>query len=159
MEEIKVPPHLRHKLIGFGGSVIKRIELETGVEFSEDADNTFKIFAVNKDAMNEAREMIDKVISTKNEPVLEFGGVYTAKIVEIKDSGVLVTLYPNMPPALIPNSQLDQRKIHHPSALNLETGQELQVKYFGRDPVSGSMRLSRKVLQGVASELVHNYNV
>lgn len=35
----------------------------------------------------------------------------------------------------------------HPSALGLEVGQEIQVKYFGRDPVSGFMRLSRKVLQ------------
>lgn len=35
----------------------------------------------------------------------------------------------------------------HPSALGLEVGQEIKVKYFGRDPVSGFMRLSRKVLQ------------
>jgi len=28
----------------------------------------------------------------------------------------------------------------------LNVGDELQVKYFGRDPVSGTMRLSRKIL-------------
>lgn len=39
----------------------------------------------------------------------------------------------------------------HPSVLGLEIGQEIQVKYFGRDPVSGFMRLSRKVLQSAAS--------
>lgn len=38
-------------------------------------------------------------------------------------------------------------KVAHPSALGLEVGTEIQVKYFGRDPVSGLMRLSRKVLQ------------
>jgi hypothetical protein len=37
-------------------------------------------------------------------------------------------------------------KIDHPSALGLNVGDELQVKYFGRDPVSGTMRLSRKIL-------------
>lgn len=42
-------------------------------------------------------------------------------------------------------------KVAHPSALGLEVGQEMQVKYFGRDPVSGLMRLSRKVLQTVPS--------
>lgn len=158
MEKIKIPPHKRFKLIGFGGSNIKRIELETGVELSEDSDNQFNIFAVNQDAMNEAKEQIEKVLTIDSEPILEFGGVYTAKIVEIKDSGVLVTLYPSMSPALIVNSQLDQKKIHHPSALNLEVGQEILVKYFGRDPVSGTMRLSRKILQGPASEVARNFN-
>jgi hypothetical protein len=28
----------------------------------------------------------------------------------------------------------------------LNVGDDLQVKYFGRDPVSGTMRLSRKIL-------------
>lgn len=97
--------------------------------------------------MDEAREIVDKLIKQEREPTLEFGGIYTAKIVEIKDIGVMVTLYPSMSPALLPNSQLDQRKINHPSALNLEVGQEIQIKYFGRDPATGSMRLSRKVLQ------------
>ncbi|CAF3059107.1 unnamed protein product, partial [Rotaria sp. Silwood2] len=36
--------------------------------------------------------------------------------------------------------------IDHPTALGLNVGDELQVKYFGRDPVSGTMRLSRKIL-------------
>lgn len=47
-------------------------------------------------------------------------------------------------------------KVAHPSALGLTVGQELQVKYFGRDPVSGLMRLSRKVLQSPASSVVRN---
>lgn len=41
-------------------------------------------------------------------------------------------------------------QILHPSSLGLEIGQEIQVKYFGRDPVSGLMRISRKVLQASA---------
>ncbi|KAF8773605.1 Polyribonucleotide nucleotidyltransferase 1 like protein [Argiope bruennichi] len=90
-------------------------------------------------------------------PELVFGAIYTAKIVEIRDIGVMVTLYPNMKPALLHNSQLDQRKIQHPSALNLEVGQEIQVKYFGRDPASGQMRISRKALQAIPSSVVHNF--
>ena len=38
-------------------------------------------------------------------------------------------------------------KIDHPSALGLNVGDQIQVKYFGRDPASGTMRLSRKILQ------------
>lgn len=47
-------------------------------------------------------------------------------------------------------------QISHPSALGLEVGHEIQVKFFGRDPVSGLMRLSRKVLQS-PSGVVHNF--
>lgn len=99
--------------------------------------------------MDEAKEMINLVIKKDREPNLDFGGVYTAKIVEIRDLGVMVTLYPSMPPTLLHNSQLDQRKVNHASALGLAVGQEIHVKYFGRDPATGTMRLSRKVLQTV----------
>lgn len=34
----------------------------------------------------------------------------------------------------------------NPHALGLEVGQEIQVKYFGTDPVTGFMRLSRKAI-------------
>ncbi|KAI2657371.1 Polyribonucleotide nucleotidyltransferase 1, mitochondrial [Labeo rohita] len=44
--------------------------------------------------------------------------------------------------------------IKHPSALGLEVGQQIQVKYFGRDPTDGRMRLSRKVLQSPAAAVV-----
>lgn len=97
--------------------------------------------------MREAKEMIEEILHKDREPTLEFGAIYTAKIVEIRETGVMISLYPNMMPTLLPNSQLDQRKIHHPSVLNLEVGQDIQVKYFGRDPVSGQIRISRKVLQ------------
>lgn len=97
--------------------------------------------------MTEAKDMIKNILQKDREPILEFGAIYTAKILEIRETGVMVTLYSNMVPTLLSNSQLDQRKIHHPSALGLEVGQDIQVKYFGRDPVSGQIRISRKVLQ------------
>lgn len=61
--------------------------------------------------MDEAKEQIEQMLTTQRIPDLDFGGIYTAKIVELKDIGVMVTLYPNMPPALLHNSQLDQRKV------------------------------------------------
>jgi polyribonucleotide nucleotidyltransferase len=117
------------------------------LQINEEELTKFNIFAPNETAMNEAKEMINKLITVEREPVLEFGGIYSAKIVEIRDNGVMITLYPTMQPALLHNSQLDQRKVLHPSALNLNVGTEIQIKYFGRDPVSGAMRISRKVLQ------------
>ncbi|XP_071650165.1 polyribonucleotide nucleotidyltransferase 1, mitochondrial [Temnothorax longispinosus] len=147
VDNLEVPIHQRGKFLGVGGMNLKKIFLETGVHIYPHDENTYSIFAPNEDAMAEAKEMIEDILRKDREPTLEFGAIYTARIVEIRETGVMVTLYSNMVPGLLPNSQLDQRKIHHPSALGLEVGQEIQVKYFGRDPVSGQIRISRKVLQ------------
>ena len=61
--------------------------------------------------MEEAKVIINKLLTTEKEPILEFGGIYTAQIVEFRDIGVMITLYPSMVPALVHNSQLDQRKV------------------------------------------------
>lgn len=71
----------------------------------------FTIFAPNKEALAEAKQQIDKILNESNEPQLEFGGIYKAKIVEMREIGVMVTLYDSMVPALLHNSQLDQRKV------------------------------------------------
>ena len=47
-------------------------------------------------------------------------------------------------------------QISHPSALNLVVDQEIPVKYFGRDPGSGQIRLSRKAIISPASTVVRN---
>lgn len=149
-------PHQRSRLIGSSGINLKKLYLETGVQLTTETENTYTVFAPSQSAMDEAKEFIENLLKSERIPNLDFGGIYTAKIVEIKEQGVMVTLYPTMLPTLLHNSQLDQRKIAHPSALGLEVGNEIQVKYFGRDPVSGFMRLSRKVLQGPATIVVRN---
>ncbi|CAH0551408.1 unnamed protein product [Brassicogethes aeneus] len=146
-KKLEVEAHKRARLLGIGGINLKKLFAETGVQVSQIDDTTFQIFAPSQNAMDEGEEIITKLLNAERAPELEFGGIYPAKIVELRDIGVMVTLYPGMPPALLHNSQLDQRKVAHPTALGLDVGQELQVKYFGRDPVSGLMRLSRKVLQ------------
>uniref|UniRef100_A0A224Z6D3 polyribonucleotide nucleotidyltransferase n=1 Tax=Rhipicephalus zambeziensis TaxID=60191 RepID=A0A224Z6D3_9ACAR len=155
-ERLEVPVHQRARFVGLGGHNLKKLTAETGVQLSAIDDTCFEMFAPNQDAMNEAKEMVEQFLKEEREPTLEFGAVYTAKIVEIRESGVMVTLYPTMTPTLLHNSQLDQRKVSHPSALGLEEGQEITVKYFGRDPVSGKMRLSRKVLQTPPSSVIRN---
>ncbi|KAK2581723.1 hypothetical protein KPH14_002207 [Odynerus spinipes] len=147
VEDLEIPVHQRGKLLGVGGTNLKKLFIETGVQVYPKDDYMYTLFAPNKEALKEAKEIIETLLQKEREPTLEFGAVYTAKIVEIRETGVMVTLYSNMTPALLPNSQLDQRKVFHPSALGLEVGQELKVKYFGRDPVSGHIRISRKVLQ------------
>ena len=164
IKSIHVPPQKKAKFIGFGGANLKKLTAQIGVRISAcdngdinefehgetlgaSARDNFVIFAPNKEAMAEAEEFIKTLLEKEyKEPELEFNGIYTATIEEIRPTGVMVTLYPNMTPTLLPLSQLDTRTVSHPSALNFELGQQIQVKYFGRDPASGHMRLSRKSL-------------
>lgn len=74
-------------------------------------NDAFSIFAPNQEALDEAKEIVDKLMDEKSEPQLEFGAIYKAKVVEIREIGVMVTLYQSMQPALVHNSQLDQRKV------------------------------------------------
>ncbi|KAL4693810.1 hypothetical protein H8959_013075 [Pygathrix nigripes] len=149
VETVQVPLSKRAKFVGPGGYNLKKLQAET---------ETFSVFAPTPSAMHEARDFITEICKDDQEQQLEFGAVYTATITEIRDTGVMVKLYPNMTAVLLHNTQLDQRKIKHPTALGLEVGQEIQVKYFGRDPADGRMRLSRKVLQSPATTVVRTLN-
>lgn len=83
------------------------------LKISSNSENDgFTIFAPNQDALNEAKETVDKLMAEQSEPQLEFGAIYKAKVVEIREIGVMVTLYPSMQPTLVHNSQLDQRKVN-----------------------------------------------
>ncbi|XP_033001006.1 polyribonucleotide nucleotidyltransferase 1, mitochondrial isoform X2 [Lacerta agilis] len=154
VENVQVPLSKRARFVGPGGYNLKKLQAETGVTVSQIDEETFSVFAPTPSAMHEAREFITAICKDDQDYQLEFGAIYTATITELRDIGVMVKLYPNMTPVLLHNSQLDQRKIKHPSALGLEVGQEIQVKYFGRDPTDGRMRLSRKVLQSPATSVV-----
>ncbi|XP_013088414.2 polyribonucleotide nucleotidyltransferase 1, mitochondrial-like [Biomphalaria glabrata] len=157
-EKLELDHSKQTKLAGLGGYNIRKIKSETGVTITRIDDKSFQIFAPNMEAMAEAKEMIDKLMEEQKEPELEFGAIYTGKIVEIRDFGVMVELHPRLKPILLHNSQLDQRKVSHASSLGMEVGHEITVKYFGRDPSSGSHRISRKVLQGPTVPLIRNLN-
>ncbi|XP_032881068.1 polyribonucleotide nucleotidyltransferase 1, mitochondrial [Amblyraja radiata] len=156
VETVQVPLSKRARFIGPGGYNLRKLRAETGVTVSQIDEETFSVFAPTPNAMHEASELINELCKDDQEQQLEFGAVYTATITEIRDIGVMVKLYSNMTPVLLHNSQLDLRKIKHPTAIGLEVGQQIQVKYFGRDPTDGRMRLSRKVLQSPVTTVVKN---
>ena len=112
VKDLVVPIEQRGKLIGSGGLNIKRIRENTGVQLTSKDETSFKLFAPNEKALAEAEEIINTLLTAAREPQLDFGGVYTAKIVEIRDSGLMVQFYPTMRPALLPNSQLDGKKVN-----------------------------------------------
>ncbi|XP_062376402.1 polyribonucleotide nucleotidyltransferase 1, mitochondrial [Sardina pilchardus] len=158
VENVRVPVSKRARFVGPGGYNLRRIQAQTGVTISQVDEETFSVFAPTPGAMSEAQEFITEICKDDQEYQLEFGAIYTATITEMRDSGVMVKLYPNMSPVLLHNSQLDHKRIQHPSALGFEVGQQIQVKFFGRDPTDGRMRLSRKVLHSPTSSVVRTLN-
>ncbi|XP_055332105.1 polyribonucleotide nucleotidyltransferase 1, mitochondrial-like isoform X2 [Paramacrobiotus metropolitanus] len=157
-EKLEVPVHKRAKFVGYGGYNLRRITVETGVQITQIDDSVYNLFAPNQMAMDEAKQMITECLEEEREPDLQFGAVYSAKIVEIRESGLMITLYNGQTPFLLPNSQLDTRKIAHPDVLGFEVGQEISVKYFGRDPATGRHRVSRKVLMSVPTSAARSLN-
>ena len=99
------------------------------------------MFAPSQDAMSEAELMVEQLVTEEKAPEMEFGGVYTGRILEVLSRGMMLELHPAMEPVLCHTSQLDARRVSHPSALGLELGQEIRVKYYGRDPVTGDTLL------------------
>lgn len=113
-ERLTVEPQQRAQLIGPSGLNLRKLYVETGCTATTEDETTFSLFAPSQAAMNEAKEMIDTFLVAKERiPDLEFGGIYSAKITELRDTGVMVVLYDGMPPALLHNSQLDQRKVRN----------------------------------------------
>uniref|UniRef100_A0A674PFI7 polyribonucleotide nucleotidyltransferase n=1 Tax=Takifugu rubripes TaxID=31033 RepID=A0A674PFI7_TAKRU len=154
IENVRVPISKRALFVGPGGYNLRRLQAQTGVTINQVDEETFSVFAPTPGAMNEVLASISEISKDDQEQQLDFGAIYTATIIEIRDIGVMVKLYPNMSAVLLHNSQLDHKRIKHPSALGFEVGQQIQVKYFGRDPTDGRMRLSRKVLQSPVATVV-----
>lgn len=111
VKELKIEPNQRSQLFGPGGMNMKRIFLETGVHLTEKEPFTFNIFAPSPMSLNEAETMIKELLASKTAPNLEFGGIYTAQIVEVKENGVMVKLYKEMTPTLVHLTQLDNRRV------------------------------------------------
>ncbi|XP_023328029.1 polyribonucleotide nucleotidyltransferase 2, mitochondrial [Eurytemora carolleeae] len=154
--KLEVPSHKRGKFLGQAGLNVRRITQETGVQIFAEAEGTWQLFAPNPDSMAEAETIIENILAEEKVPELEFGGIYSGRITEILDRGVMLELHEGISPVLLHNSQLSAQKIQHPSVLGLKVGENLQVKYYGRDPATGQMRLSRKVLAVSSAAAVKN---
>ncbi|CAB4061554.1 pnp [Lepeophtheirus salmonis] len=119
-----------------------------------DSEDTWNIFAHNSEALDEATDLINNSLKEEKEIEFTFGALYKVNVLETNASGIKVQIDPAYPLVYIPNSQLTSNKISHSSAAGIKEGQELLVKCYGRDPVTGNLRLSRKALTVAQSAAV-----
>ncbi|XP_071743481.1 polyribonucleotide nucleotidyltransferase 1, mitochondrial isoform X2 [Lepeophtheirus salmonis] len=155
IDTITVPINKRSKFIGPSGYNIRRITTNTGVRITPgDSEDTWNIFAHNSEALDEATDLINNSLKEEKEIEFTFGALYKVNVLETNASGIKVQIDPAYPLVYIPNSQLTSNKISHSSAAGIKEGQELLVKCYGRDPVTGNLRLSRKALTVAQSAAV-----
>jgi polyribonucleotide nucleotidyltransferase len=141
-EVFNINPEKVGLLIGPGGKTIKSIIDETGVSIDIMDNGILNIFANNKASIDKA---IEKIMAITQELVP--GKTYKAKVKKIADFGAFVELIPGLE-ALLHVSQYSLERIDKISDY-LKVGDEVEVKYIGKDE-RGRIKISRKeLLKGV----------
>ena len=131
-----ISPGWKHK--------VYKLEESLGVFVYNLSPTLLYLFGSSSEKHSEALNAINSIFEVHSRPELEFGGLYRARVTQVRQYGLMVELYPNQEePSFIPNSQL------HPSSIlanshSFKPDDVIIVKYFGTEPVSGVARISRK---------------
>ena len=133
---MKINPDKIRDVIGQGGKIIQKIVAETGAKIDIEDDGTIYILAVNANAANEAKGIIDAIVF---EPVE--GCCYTGTVTRIIPIGAFVEIAPGKE-GLVHISKLDHRRVEKVEDV-VEVGDKVTVKFLGLDE-KGRINLSRK---------------
>eukprot|EP01025_Chloroclados_australasicus_P008315 TRINITY_DN12915_c1_g1_i1.p1 TRINITY_DN12915_c1_g1~~TRINITY_DN12915_c1_g1_i1.p1 ORF type:complete len:901 (+),score=102.60 TRINITY_DN12915_c1_g1_i1:108-2810(+) len=135
------------RLIGIGGTNIRRIIEKTDCRILVDASGEVKIYAPTKDRYDEAVALVKEVDGS-----IEVGTVVNGKITNVTSFGVFVEL-PNMPSstgALLHVSEVAHDRKNQ-TTQGFKVGEALEVKVIGKD-AKGNFQLSRKALAPISPD-------
>jgi DNA polymerase III epsilon subunit family exonuclease len=133
---IKINPEKIRDIIGKGGSVIRKIQEETGTEINVEDDGTVQIAAVSGDSSRKAVQWIESL--TRD---VEIGGLYLGKVTRIMGFGCFVEILPGKE-GLVRIGELAD--YHVPSVEDVvSVGDEVMVVVTEIDR-QGRVNLSRK---------------
>ena len=139
---IKIERDMIGAVIGPGGKVVQEIQKETGatviIEEVEEG-GVVNVFAVNKDAMDDAVGRIKMIVA-----VPEVGEVYTGIVKSIMPFGAFIEFMPGKD-GLLHISEIKWERLENMDGV-MEVGEEVTVKLTDVDRKTGKFRLSRKVL-------------
>ncbi len=139
---IKIDRDMIGAVIGPGGKVVQEIQKETGatviIEEVEEG-GLVNVFAVNKDAMDDAVGRIKNIVA-----VPEVGEVYNGIVKSIMPFGAFIEFMPGKD-GLLHISEIKWERLESMDGV-MEVGEEVTVKLTDVDKKTGKYRLSRKVL-------------
>ncbi len=137
MTVMKIDPDKIREVIGKGGSVIQKIQAESGAKVDIDDDGTIRIAAVNAAQAEACQAAIAAIVF---EP--EVGQVYTGRVTGIKEFGCFVEYAPGKE-GMVHISKITNRRLEKVEDAGIELGTVVRVKYLGLDK-KGRMDFSIK---------------
>ncbi len=139
---LKIERDMIGAVIGPGGKVVQEIQKETGatviIEEVEEG-GVVNVFAVNKEAMDDAVSRIKTIVA-----VPEVGETYNGIVKSIMPFGAFIEFMPGKD-GLLHISEIKWERIESMDGI-MEVGEEVTVKLIDVDKKTGKYRLSRKVL-------------
>ena len=133
---MKINPDKIRDVIGSGGKIIQKITADTGAKIDINDDGTVYILAVNRDAAQEAKNIIDAIVF---EPVE--GCCYTGTVTRIIPIGAFVEIAPGKE-GLVHISKLANRRVATVEEV-VSVGDVVTVKFLGTDE-KGRLNLSMR---------------
>jgi len=141
---ITIPKESIGAVIGPGGRVIQEIQAETGAHISIDEVDGMghvEIMSENKASIDAA---LARVNAIANPPQAEVGATYKGKVKTIMPYGAFVEVMPGVD-GLLHVSELDWKRVDRVEDI-LKEGEIVEFQVTGKDPRSGKLKLSRRVL-------------
>ena len=131
-----IPVDKIREVIGTGGKVIQGIQADTGAKISIEDDGQVYIAAVDTDAGEAARKMIENIIK---EP--EVGEIYDGEVVSVLDFGAFVNILPGKD-GLIHISKLSKNRVEKVTDV-VNIGDKVKVEIIEIDEKKGRINLKR----------------
>ncbi len=145
IESFNIPNDMIGAVIGPGGKIIQEIQKVTTATISidelETGEGRVEITSDNGQAMREAVDWVKKIAFP---PVVEVGEIYEGKVKSIQSYGAFVEIIPGQD-GLLHISELAWERVAKVEDI-MKEGDVVKFKVTGRDPKTGKVKLSRKVL-------------
>ncbi len=142
MVKIEIDKDYIGAVIGKGGKDIQQLQEDTDTTIVIDEVDGKGVIEIMGTDMDKIQQVLDRIAIITFEP--EVGEVYEGKVKSIKDFGAFVEIAPGMD-GLLHISEIDWKRVNKVED-ELKEGDVLKVKLIGKDPRTGKLKLSRKVL-------------
>ena len=140
----EVPAEAIGPIIGPGGKIINEIQDTTGANVSiEDADGK-GLVEVSGDNKQKIDAAVARIRAIAFPPTVEVGEVYEGQVKTVMPYGAFVEIMPGQD-GLLHISELEHHRVNQVTDV-INEGDVVKFKVTGRDPRSGKLKLSRKVL-------------
>ncbi|MEM6910475.1 MAG: polyribonucleotide nucleotidyltransferase [Verrucomicrobiota bacterium] len=138
IESIKIDPSKIGDVIGPGGKNIKAIQAETGADINIQDDGTVHIYALKKEGLDRAIQLVKRVTAE-----IEVGESYTGKVVSTTNFGAFMEVIPGKD-GLIHISELADRRVGTVEEI-VKVGDTITAKCIGIDD-KGRVKMSRRAI-------------